>query len=100
MFVGVVLGLLTRGRGTSCGCFGAAESPVGAAHLVVDVAATAVAALAAARPPGPLAGLTDQPAATVVTGLGQVCLLAGLAYLSITALPATAAARRHVEESA
>src|SRR6185295_8309203 len=38
--------LLVRSPGTACGCLGDSKAPVGVSHVVVNVAAMAVAALA------------------------------------------------------
>jgi hypothetical protein len=92
--------LVHRGQHTSCGCFGAADSPVGIGHLVVNLLALAAAVAAAIRPPGVLGGLLDDDALTGAVGVGQAALLAYLAFLSITALPALVAARRRLLEAA
>lgn len=91
--------LLRRGHRSSCGCFGATESPVGVGHLVVNVVAVGIAIAAAVRPPGPVGGLFDDDVLTGVVGVGQAVLLAYLAFLSITALPALVAARRRLLEA-
>jgi hypothetical protein len=97
----VVAGRLLRGgQRTSCGCFGATDSPVGVAHLLVNVAAVGIAIAAAIRPPGAVGGLFDDHLLTGLVGLGQAVLLAYLAFLSITALPALVAARRQLLEAA
>lgn len=82
---------------SSCGCFGATDSPVGAAHLVLTVAGLAAGCAAVARPFGAAAGLTTSSAPVALTGVLQVGILAGLGYLSITSLPALLAARRLTE---
>lgn len=93
----VVAGRLIRlGARQSCGCFGRTDSPVGWPHLVVNLVSVAVAIAALVRPPGPAGGLFDHGAVAGTVGLGQVGLLAYLAFLLITALPALAAARRQV----
>ena len=97
----IVAGRLLRdGRHSSCGCFGATDSPVGVGHLVVNVVAVAVAVAAIARPPGPVGGLFRTDTLSGVVGLGQAALVAYLAFLSITALPALVAARRRLLEAA
>lgn len=88
----------TRER-ASCGCFGGAESPVGAAHLVLNIVCTGLATTAVLRPAGPLGGLPDVGALRAAVGLGQAVLLAYLGFLSITALPALNAARRRFLEA-
>jgi hypothetical protein len=92
--------LLRRGQRASCGCFGSTDSPVGAGHLVVNLVAVAVACAALVRPPGAVGGLFAGDALTGAVGLGQGVLLAYLAFLSITALPALVAARRRLLEAA
>lgn len=97
----IVAGRLLRGgQRTSCGCFGATDSPVGVGHLLVNVVAVGIAIAAAIRPPGAIGGLFDDHLPTGVIGLGQAVLLAYLAFLSITALPALVAARRQLLEAA
>lgn len=91
-FAMVVSTLLRRGRGSSCGCFGAADAPVSRAHLAVDLAAAAAAVAAAISPPAAPVSAVRGLAGAVL--LGQIMLLTGLAYLSMTALPALAAARQ------
>jgi hypothetical protein len=78
----------------SCGCFGRVDSPVGAGHLVLNLAAGAAAVAAAFRPPGAWGGLLDGAVLPGVVGVGQAALLAALGYLAITALPALTAERR------
>jgi hypothetical protein len=92
--------LLHGGQRVSCGCFGATDSPIGIAHLAVNLAAAAIAVAALVRPPGTVGGLFDGDPLTGVVGVGQSILLAYLAFLSITALPALVAARRRLLEAA
>jgi hypothetical protein len=66
----------------------------------VNAVAVAVAIAAAVRPPGALGGYTDSAVLVGVVGVGQSCLLAYLAFLCLTALPALAAARRRLLETA
>ncbi|MDT4921518.1 MAG: hypothetical protein QOI15_2420 [Pseudonocardiales bacterium] len=99
-FLAVAARLLLTGQHGSCGCFGSTESPVGFGHLVVNTAAVAVAIAAAVRPPGAFGGLAGDSVLLGVVGVGQALLLAYLAFLSITALPALAAARRRLLETA
>jgi hypothetical protein len=96
MFAVVAVRLMVRRQSGSCGCFGRTESPVGAPHVVLNLAATGIALAAVIDPAGALGGLTDQSIARAVVGIGQAGLLAYLGFLSITALPALAAARRQV----
>jgi hypothetical protein len=95
-FAGVALRLLALPDGTACGCFGRSDAPVGVLHVAVDLAAAAVATAGAAEPPGSVGGFGDDGALTAVTGFGQAVLVAYLAYLSITVLPAVSAERRKV----
>lgn len=98
LFTGVALVLVRRGDGgTSCGCFGSAPSPVGRPHVVLDAVALAAACGTLAHPGGAFGGVFTGASAHVVVGAAQVALLAWLGYLSITALPALAAARRPEE---
>jgi hypothetical protein len=99
-FLAVAARLRLTGRRDSCGCFGATESPVGLAHLVVNAAAVAGAVAAVVRPPGTLGGFLDADGVVGIVGVGQALLLAYLAFLSMTALPALAAARRRLLETA
>jgi len=77
--------------GTSCGCFGAASAPVGRSHLVVCASAVVTAGAGLVAPP---AGVVDLVGAAPGTGavlLALAAVLAALAYLSLTALPALGA---------
>jgi methylamine utilization protein MauE len=96
LFAAVALRLAVVGRGASCGCFGGTDSPVGPAHVVLDVLAVAVAVAAAVAPPGPVGGQFDGAVLPGLIGTAQAVLLAYLGFLSITALPALAADRRRV----
>jgi Methylamine utilisation protein MauE len=44
---------------SSCGCFGAAETPPSTNHVIVNLAAVAVMALSAASPIGPWGGIAQ-----------------------------------------
>lgn len=91
----VALRLVLAGEPAPCGCFGAADGDVGPAHVVVDLAALAVSVVAAVAGSS---GITDWSSSLEgFTAAGQAVLLAGLAYLAITALPALHAARRSLE---
>lgn len=98
-FLTVAVRLVRRGQRASCGCFGATDSPVGVSHLVLNTGAVSVAVAAIVRPPGAVGGLVRDGVLTGVVGLGQAVLLAYLAFLSITALPALVAARRRLLEA-
>lgn len=98
LFVGVALVLVKRGAtGTSCGCFGSASSPVGLPHVLLTAVALAAAAATCARPTGAFGGVFTAASTDAIVGALQIGLLAWLGYLSITALPALAAARRPEE---
>lgn len=97
-FAVVVVLALRRGQRASCGCFGAADAPLGRAHLAVDLVAAAVAVAASISAPPALAGIGALAPLPAVVATGQVVLLAWLGYLALTALPSLAAARRLVLE--
>lgn len=99
-FVMVATRLLRHGQRGSCGCFGDTDSPIGIAHVLVNCAGLAAAITAFIRAPGPVGGLLDGDALIGAVGVGQAVLLAYLAFLSITALPALVAARRRLLEPA
>lgn len=98
-FGAITVRLMRGGQRASCGCFGRADSPVGAAHLVLNLACIGIAGAAALRPPGRWGGLFDDGVLRGLVGTGQAALLAYLGFLSITALPALSAARREVVET-
>ena len=93
-FLALSLRLAAAGSGAPCGCFGRADAPVGAGHVVLNVVAVAAAIIGFVRPPGAWGGRFDGAVLPGVVGLAQAGLLAVLAYLAITALPALAAERR------
>lgn len=77
-----------------CGCFGAADAPVGAIHIGVDLAIALVVAGAVLEPSsGALAAVSDTPWLGIPF-FGLTYLLAGLLQASLTVLPATMAAAR------
>jgi len=96
-FVGLRLGRPPAGAGVGeagCGCFGAAEGPPHAVHLVVNLAAAAVATAVAVGSGGGLeAALRGQPLAGVPFFL-LVAVVTGLAYAALTILPRTLEALR------
>ena len=96
-FAGVTVRLVRRAPATSCGCFGAQDSPVGPTHIAFNLLCAGIAVGAAVRPPGAFGGIFGRGALPALVGTGQVLLLAYLGFLSITALPALAAARRTLE---
>lgn len=95
-FLAVSLRLAAADRSTSCGCFGRADSPVGLAHVVLNLVAAAVCVAGVFRPPGAWGGLLDGDVLPGVVGLAQSALLAALAFVAVTALPALAAERRRL----
>lgn len=96
VFAAVTVRLIASGQRASCGCFGRADAPVGTAHLVLNAAAAAVALAGVVRPPGRWGGAFGADVLPGLIALAQAGLLAYAAFLSITALPALAAARRRV----
>jgi hypothetical protein len=91
--------LMRRGDNASCGCFGRSDSPVGRAHLGLNLVCVAVSVTAAVRSSRPVGGVLEHGVAIGSIAALQILLLAWLGFLSITALPALAAARRRVVES-
>jgi hypothetical protein len=80
----------------SCGCFGKVDTPPSPIHLVVNLAAAAVAVIVALGDPIPLADvLGDQPAAGIPFVVLTV-VAAGSAFLALTALPRLQQAVREV----
>lgn len=93
-FAGFVALALRRGSPvSSCGCFGKADSPATRSHLALNLAAAAVALLAAARGQGGLVALMAHQPLAGVPLIGISAAVAYLAYLVITELPRAAAAR-------
>jgi hypothetical protein len=88
-FAGFVAAALRRGVPIqSCGCFGTDDLPPTRIHLVVDIAASLVAALAAiTRVDGIGTVVADQPWAGVPF-LALVAITIWFLYLVLTALPA------------
>jgi hypothetical protein len=92
-----------RARGgtiSSCGCFGKADSPPTAAHIVVNLAAAAIAATVAIRPArSALVELAHSPGAGVpLTAL--ILVTTGLAYLALAEWPKLAGILREGEARA
>ncbi len=86
----VLLAMSRKGAAQSCGCFGAPGTPPTAAHVLVTLAASAVAlATAFGSQPGPLQdALADQP----LMGLPFVVLTGccvWFAYAAVAVLPRT-----------
>jgi len=99
-FVGFVVFALHAGTPiATCGCFGKADTPPSAVHVLVD-GALAVAALAVAVDPGVAIDdvLRDQP----LSGAPFVVLVltgVGLVFVALTALPRTLALVRREQRS-
>jgi hypothetical protein len=99
VFTVVSVRLVLGRRRASCGCFGRADSPVGRPHVAVNVGFLGSAVAGIAQPAGPVADVYDAGPLAGSIAAGQIVLLAWLAFLSITALPALAADRRRLEEA-
>lgn len=89
-----------RARGgtiSSCGCFGKADSPPTAAHIIVNLVAAATAAVAAIWPAGSaLSELAHSPGAGLpLTAL--ILVTTGLAYLALAEWPKLAGILREGE---
>jgi hypothetical protein len=87
-FAGFVGAALRRGTPLqTCGCFGSVDTPPTRIHLVVDIAASVVAAAAAAtRVDGLTTVMADQPWAGIPF-LALVAVTLWFLYLVLTALP-------------
>ena len=82
-FAGYLVWLRRAAPGSSCDCFGVEERPVGVAHVALDVAAAAVAGLAAVfRPVGLAEYASDHPLAAAPFVAGA----AASVYLAYTAI--------------
>jgi hypothetical protein len=87
-FAGFLVFLMRAGaRVSSCGCLGKEDSRPSLAHIVLDIAAAATAALvASAPPPGVIASAARLPLGGVPFLLGTG-LIVYLAYLAVAYLP-------------
>ena len=88
LFALVVLLALSRGL-SSCGCFGQVDSPPSRIHVVGNLFFAAVFVMAAGAGDSPrvwLGTAVDQPVGRVALVLA-VCVLAGLVFVSFTAVP-------------
>jgi hypothetical protein len=74
---------------TDCGCFGAAQTPPTVLHLLVNLAAAAVAAGVAAGPGGGLRRAVEGQPLLGVPFLVLVLVCTALAYAALTLLPRT-----------
>jgi hypothetical protein len=92
----VVLALWRGGAVSSCGCFGAPDTPPTLVHVLVTTAASAVAlATAVGHPPGPLLdALGDMPLLGLPFLLVTGCCV-WLAYAAVAVLPRTVAFVNH-----
>ena len=90
----VVLAMSRGGAVSSCGCFGAPDTPPTLVHVLVTVAASAVAlATAVGHPTGPLLGaLADMPLGGLPFLLATGCCV-WFAYAAVALLPRTARLR-------
>ncbi len=90
----VALALLRDSPIASCGCFGRDDTPPSVTHIVLNLAAAAVAVAVAVRPGSGIPGVVaDQPG----LGIPFVLMTAGcgfLVYLAFTRLPRTLARAR------
>lgn len=88
----VVLAMRRGGAVSSCGCFGAPDTPPTLVHVGVTIAASAVAfATAVGHPPGPLPdALADMPLHGLPFLLVTGCCV-WFAYAAVTVLPRTVA---------
>ena len=96
VFTAVAVRLAGGSRPAPCGCFGRADAPTGPIHVAVDAVACAVGVAATVAPPGPWGGFGGQPALVAVVGLGQVVLLAAMAYVLVAVLPSVLSDRDRV----
>lgn len=80
-FALVVVALLRRPGGASCGCFGSLDTPISRGHLVANLVSAAVA-FAALDAPGIASVLADQPGG----GVAYLLLIATGAASAVAAL--------------
>ncbi|MCY4621931.1 MAG: hypothetical protein OXD34_08880 [bacterium] len=88
LFALVSLLALRRGL-SSCGCFGQVDSPPSRIHVIGNVFFAAVCVLASGASNSPrlwVGTAADQPVGLVALVLA-VCVLAGLVFVSLTAVP-------------
>lgn len=80
---------------SSCGCFGAPDTPPTLVHVLVTVAASAVAFATAGEPPGPVPdALVDMPLLGLPFLLVTACCV-WFAHAAVTVLPRTVAFMKH-----
>jgi hypothetical protein len=88
-FAVFVAGLLRtdQGRSSGCGCFGEEGSEVGAVHLILNLAAFAIAAAATLDPPAGVGSIVvHRPAIGIPLAIGAAGAIYA-AYLAYTAFP-------------
>lgn len=88
LFALVSLLALKRGFST-CGCFGQVDSPPSRIHVIGNLFFAVVCALAAGVGTSPrlmVGAAAEQPTGSVVLGLAA-CVLAGMVFVSLTAVP-------------
>lgn len=95
-FAGFVVFAMRRGGAvSSCGCFGAPDTPPTLVHVLVTTAASAVALATAGEPPGPLLdALVDMPLLGLPFLLVTGCCV-WFAHAAVTVLPRTVALAKH-----
>lgn len=84
-FVGAAL--RRGGAVASCGCFGKEDTPPTVGHVVLNIAAAAVAAGAAIAPVGSILDVIENQPALGLPFIGFVILGTWLAYLALALLP-------------
>ena len=92
----VVLAMARGGAVSSCGCFGAPDTPPSMVHVLVTISASALTlATAFGHPTGPLLdALADMPLLGVPFVLGTGCCV-WFAYAAVAVLPRTFAYVKH-----
>ena len=92
----VVLAISRGGAVSSCGCFGATDTPPTLVHVLLTISASALAfATAFGHPPGPLLdALADMPLLGLPFVFVTGCCV-WFAYAAVTVLPKTVAFMKH-----
>ena len=92
----VILAMWRGGAVSSCGCFGAPDTPPTVAHVLVSISASAVAfSTASGHAPGPLPNaLADMPLLGLPFLVATGCCV-WFAYAALTVLPRTVAFAKH-----